>query len=194
MRHPFLLSLERIEGVEGHPLIETATGHLKPKDLFEQYRQSGLGGIPRAELLSHLQDAADVMDYISQENSLQHLDIKPENLLLVGRRAKVADFGLVKDLQDVNSSIIGGLTPVYAAPELFDGRPNVHSDQYSLAIVYQELLTGTAAAVKVGPTASLPPSICTAVRGWTACRPTTSRSSQGPSRRTRCNGFPVAAR
>ena len=38
--------------------------------------------------------------------------------------------------------MIGGLTPVYAAPELFDGRPNVHSDQYSLAIVYQEMLTG----------------------------------------------------
>ena len=35
------------------------------------------------------------------------------------------------------------MTPVYAAPELFDGRPNIHSDQYSLAIVYQEMLTGS---------------------------------------------------
>ena len=60
----------------------------------------------------------------------------------MGGRTKVADFGLVKDLQDVNCSMVGGLTPVYAAPELFDGRPNVHSDQYSLAIVYQEMLTG----------------------------------------------------
>ncbi len=60
----------------------------------------------------------------------------------MGGRIKVADFGLVKDLQDVNCSIISGLTPVYAAPELFDGRPNNHSDQYSLAIVYQEMLTG----------------------------------------------------
>ena len=35
------------------------------------------------------------------------------------------------------------MTPAYAAPELFDGCPGLHSDQYSLAIVYQEMLTGT---------------------------------------------------
>lgn len=142
VRHPFLLSIERIELVDGHLVIVTELASSSMKSLFEQYRQSGLLGIPRVELLVHLGDAADALDYISQEHSLQHLDIKPENLLLVGGRTKVADFGLVKDLQDVRSSIIGGLTPVYAAPELFDGRPTIHSDQYSLAIVYQEMLTG----------------------------------------------------
>ena len=35
------------------------------------------------------------------------------------------------------------LTPIYAPPEVFDGRPSMHSDQYSLAVMYQELLTGT---------------------------------------------------
>ncbi len=142
VRHPFLLSLERIELIDGHLVIvtELATSNLKQE--FEQCRATGLAGLPRNEILSHLQDAADALDYISQEFSLQHLDVKPENLLLVGGRIKVADFGLVKDLQDVNSSMIGGMTPVYAAPELFDGRPSIHSDQYSLAIVYQEMLTG----------------------------------------------------
>ncbi len=143
VRHPFLLSLERIELVGGHLVIVTELASSSLKSLFEQYRQSGLLGIPRQELLAHLGDAADALDYIAQEHSLQHLDVKPENLLLVGGRVKVADFGLVKDLQDVHSSIVGGLTPVYAAPELFDGRPALHSDQYSLAIVYQEMLTGS---------------------------------------------------
>src|SRR5260370_12758245 len=38
---------------------------------------------------------------------------------------------------------MGGLTPIYAPPEVFDARPSRRSDQYSLAIVYQELLTGS---------------------------------------------------
>jgi hypothetical protein len=36
----------------------------------------------------------------------------------------------------------GGATPVYAAPETFEGIITPYCDQYSLAIVYQELLTG----------------------------------------------------
>src|SRR5688500_18667930 len=79
---------------------------------------------------------------MSEQHSLQQLDVKPENLLLVGGRVKVADFGLVKDIHDHTASLMGGLTPVYAPPEVFDGRPSLHSDQYSLAIVYQEVLTG----------------------------------------------------
>src|SRR5262249_58029380 len=37
----------------------------------------------------------------------------------------------------------GGITPRYAAPEACQGGLSPHCDQYSLAIVYQELLTGT---------------------------------------------------
>src|SRR5262249_26828163 len=73
---------------------------------------------------------------------LQHLDIKPQNIFLTHNHVKVADFGLVKDLEGMVASVTGGVTPVYAAPETFDGYVSRFSDQYSLAIVYQELLTG----------------------------------------------------
>src|SRR5262249_19079714 len=54
-----------------------------------------------------------------------------------------ADFGLVKHLErSASSSFLGGVTPLYAAPETFSGKISQHSDQYSLAIVYTELLTG----------------------------------------------------
>lgn len=141
IRHPFLLSLERIEVVDGQLLIVTELADSSVKDRCQECRQAGLPGIPRDELLNHLRDAADALDFLSA-SGLQHLDVKPENLLLVGGRVKVADFGLVKDIQDHTCSMMGGMTPTYAPPELFDGRPNAHSDQYSLAIVYQEVLTG----------------------------------------------------
>jgi serine/threonine protein kinase len=62
---------------------------------------------------------------------------------LIGDRVKVADFGLVKGFDKANASgILGGVTPLYAPPETFLGKITPQSDEYSLAIVYQELLTG----------------------------------------------------
>src|SRR5262249_41294202 len=137
VRHPFLLSLDRFETIDDQVVIvmELAEGSLL--DRFVQCREAGHPGVLRPELLGHLRDAADALDYMNDHHDLQHLDIKPQNLLLVGGRIKVADFGLVKDLQGTSASATGGVTPIYAAPEAFDGRVTRSSDQYSLAIVYQ---------------------------------------------------------
>jgi len=74
------------------------------------------------------------------------LDIKPQNLFLVSNHVKVGDFGLVNSLPGTNGRgpalQLGAITPVYASPEVFQGSLSRHSDQYSLALVYQELLTG----------------------------------------------------
>ncbi len=142
VRHPFLLSLERIEVVDGQLFIVTELADGCLLDRFYECRKKGMKGIPRDELLGHLRDAADALDYMGETHGLQHLDIKPQNLLLVGNRIKVADFGLVKDLAGATATAPGGVTPVYATPEAFDGRVSRYSDQYSLAIVYQEMLTG----------------------------------------------------
>ena len=142
LSHPFLLSLERIEVVGGQLIIVTELAGESLKDRFAECRKSGLPGIERRELLGYLRDAADALDYMSENCGLQHLDIKPENLLIVGSHVKVADFGLVKQLEETSASLVAGLTPIYAAPEVFDFRATPYSDQYSLAIVYQEMLTG----------------------------------------------------
>lgn len=140
--HPFLLSIERIEIVDNQVIIVTELAENSLLDRFEQCRRKGAPGIDRAQLLDFMRDAADALDFLSQKHALQHLDVKPGNLLIIADRIKVADFGLIKDLHDQNQSLVSGLTPTYSAPEIFDGRPDYRSDQYSLAIVYMEMLTG----------------------------------------------------
>ena len=142
LRHPFLLSLERIEIYEGQLVVVTELADKSMADLFNEHVLKGDSGIPRDLILRYTRDAGDALDYMSESHNLQHLDIKPENLLMVSGHVKVADFGLIKDLQNASQSLMQGMTPAYAAPELFDGRPGKFSDQYSLAIVYQEMLSG----------------------------------------------------
>ena len=89
VRHPFLLSLERIDVVDGQMIVITELADMCLKTRFEQCVDSGLDGIPRAELLGYLRDAASALDFISDEFKLQHLDVKPENLLLLSGHIKV---------------------------------------------------------------------------------------------------------
>src|SRR5262245_4007884 len=143
MRHPFVCSTERFEIVEGELVIVMELCDRSLHDLFVECQNAGLIGIPRDDLLRYLRDAAEALDFMNEKHGLQHLDVKPRNLFLVSDRVKVADFGLVKHLERQNmSGLLGGVTPLYAAPETFNSRISDRSDQYSLAIVYMELLTG----------------------------------------------------
>src|SRR5438552_3969778 len=143
VRHPFVLSMDRIEVVNGELVIVMELADKSLHDSFEESLSQGLVGIPHDVLLRYIRDAAEALDHMNEKHGLQHLDIKPRNLFLVSDRVKVADFGLVKHLELSGASgILGAVTPLYAPPETFSGIISDRSDQYSLAIVYQELLTG----------------------------------------------------
>jgi serine/threonine protein kinase len=142
VRHPYLLSLDRIDIVDGRLMIIMELADCNLWDRFRHYRQNGQTGIPRDELLRYMIESAEVLDLMNDTHNLQHLDIKPQNLFLLHQHVKVADFGQVKDLQGAAAEVTGGITPVYAAPETFEGFISKFCDQYSLACVYQELLTG----------------------------------------------------
>lgn len=142
VRHPYILSLERYEVIDGQLIVVMELADRNMWDRYKECRAQGLPGIPREELLCYVEETAEALDLMNREYQLQHLDIKPQNLFLVHNHVKVADFGLVKDLEGSQASVTGGITPVYASPETFDGKVSRFSDQYSLAIVFQELLTG----------------------------------------------------
>jgi eukaryotic-like serine/threonine-protein kinase len=146
IRHPFLLTLERVELIDNDlvMVMELADAHLQ--DRQSECQAIGLPGIPRPELLGYLHDAAEALDHIGLRYGLQHLDVKPANLFILSGHVKVGDYGLVARLTagaGANPVLDRGLTPKYVAPEVLRGQIHPASDEYSLALVYYELLTGT---------------------------------------------------
>lgn len=142
IRHPYLLSIERFEIVEDFLVIVMELADMSLADRFRECVEQGLPGIPRDELLRYMREAAEVLDLMNEQHGLQHLDIKPENLFLSAGHVKVADFGLVQPRNTNLSRTAVVISPPYAPPELFDGRIEPTADQFSLAVTYQELLTG----------------------------------------------------
>jgi serine/threonine protein kinase len=147
LRHPFLLAMDRIEVVEGRLLIVSELADCNLADELARRKSRGHRGLERGQLLSYLREAAEVLDWLNIEHGLQHLDIKPGNLFLVSNHVKVGDFGLMRSVKESKSDTCLGqrvvtTTPRYAPPETTQGVICPCSDQYSLALVYYELLTG----------------------------------------------------
>src|SRR5688572_16088205 len=82
VRHPFVLSMERIDVVAGELLIVMELADKSLHDLMGEYLQAGRPGIPRDLLLGFLADAAEGLDHLIERHNLQHLDVKPKNLFL----------------------------------------------------------------------------------------------------------------
>ncbi len=145
IRHPYILSIERVEIVNGELLIIMELADRNLHQVMEAHQAEGLPGIPRDELLCYFLEVAEALDLMNFQHGLQHLDIKPRNLFLISNHVKVADFGLVNTSSNDDApdqAAKQGITPLYASPEVLQEKVSKYADQYSLAIAYQELLTG----------------------------------------------------
>jgi serine/threonine protein kinase len=146
IRHPQLISVERVERVDGELFVVAELADRSLSGEFERQRGRGRRGIPEAVLLPYLLEAAEVLDALNAEHGLQHLAVTPTNLMLVDGHIKLADFGFLS--APAGATLDGdphwwrGCSLKYAPPELLGGAVSPSSDQYSLAIVYQEMISG----------------------------------------------------
>jgi tetratricopeptide (TPR) repeat protein len=141
LRHPSILPLIDAGMHQGIPYLVTvyaSGGSLR--DLLQEHKEQPL---PLEKGLWILQCLGDALSYAHRQHVV-HRDLKPENILF-GAKGEVflADFGLALALESTQTGYVGSQgTPLYMAPEQFEGLISPRSDQYAFACLAYELLSG----------------------------------------------------
>jgi formylglycine-generating enzyme required for sulfatase activity len=139
IRHAHLLSVFGAWERDRHLIVAMQLAEGSLLDSLRQAAVEGHQGIPRGDLLNYMSEAAEGIDHLNIDRGIQHRDIKPHNLLVVGGSVQVADFGLARLLAHTCATQTGANTPHYAPPESFEEKLTRWSDQYSLAVTYCQL-------------------------------------------------------
>jgi len=157
LNHPNICSVFDTGEVEGHP-------YLVMELLDGQTLKDHIGGKPMSTqtATSIAIQIADALE-AAHAKGIIHRDIKPGNVMLVGRgHVKVLDFGLAKQtgvftgketLTMQTATVPGQLmgTPAYIAPELLQGAAaDARSDLWAFGVVLYQMLSGRLPFV--GPT------------------------------------------
>src|SRR5216683_2286066 len=149
--HPHILPLFDYgeESVSGFLLTYMVMSFRKEGSLAAWLRQHTPKPLTPEHVEHFLQHAADALQH-AHDRQIIHRDVKLSNFLIRGRKEKpdhpdllLADFGIAKfntPIPSVSSAIRG--TPTYMAPEQWKGQAVTATDQYALAVMIYELLTG----------------------------------------------------
>ncbi len=101
--------------------------------------------MPPDRMFSILAQTAVALDY-AHGKGIVHRDVKPANIMIAANgTAKITDFGIAKITASEQFTMTGSIvgTPHYMSPEQVQGQAvDGHSDQFSLAVIAYEMLTG----------------------------------------------------
>ncbi len=149
LQHPNVvqvLDFDRLEDGTPFMVMERLRGRTLRAALRET-QQNGRTWTPANAYAVAAQVAQGLYRAHSHDPSIVHRDIKPENIYLhraegtLESMVKVMDFGIAAVVGERDRQCIG--TPRYMAPEQVAGDPvSPQTDQYALALVVYEMLTG----------------------------------------------------
>jgi tetratricopeptide (TPR) repeat protein len=142
-----------------------------------------MGPLPMTETVGFLRDVAKALAY-AHDHGVAHRDIKPDNILVSGGSATVADFGIAKAISAARGETPGGTltqvgtsigTPAYMAPEQAAADPSTdhRADIYAFGCVAFELLAGRPPFVEKTPQRLLAAQMGTRPQSVSELRPDT---------------------
>ncbi|MFO0950041.1 MAG: serine/threonine-protein kinase [Isosphaeraceae bacterium] len=144
-RHPNVLELFDVRPFDG--VITFVMEYVEGDDLHQvvRGRQKQDRPLPLSEAVRILLDVLDALRVVHRKG-IYHGDLKPSNVLI--RRedgaVKVSDFS-VSRFVGTSGAVDGGEvmgTPMYMAPEVWEGRPTLQSDIFALGVLFYEVITG----------------------------------------------------
>lgn len=149
--HPHLVKTNEVWSVPGYIVINMELADATLLDLMLLYHNDLHQPIDPPQLCRYMWQVGDALDFLNARKhtregrrvGFQHGDVKPNNILLVGETAKLTDHGLATPTHGNTTPCPRQGTREYAAPEIFAGHYTDFSDQFSLAVTYYALRTGT---------------------------------------------------
>ncbi len=149
LTHPQILPLLDSGSIEGDAHAPDQPYFVMPfvagETLRTRIQRDGTLGLE--ETLRIVGEVAEALDF-AHGRGVVHRDVKPENILLLEGHAMVSDFGIARAIgagstRVTSTGVIIG-TPVYMSPEQASGDETIdgRSDQYALACMAYEMLTG----------------------------------------------------
>ncbi len=140
LMHPYIIRILDFDVENGFPFLVM---EYAPNGTLRQRHPKGTR-VPLNIVVSYVKQVADALQYV-HEQGLIHGNVKPANIML-GRNDEVllTDFGAAIMVQSLNAQQTQEIvrTFAYMAPEQIQGHPIPASDQYALAVVVYEWLSG----------------------------------------------------
>lgn len=145
LKHPYILPIYEF-GIDSYfgQLPYLVTEYASNGSLQDMLNRHPNHRLPVSEAISILDQVGQALHYAHQHNII-HLDLKPRNILFnAHNHALLADFGIAiwRAVPAPHSRETVTGTPTYMSPEQFRGDVSRRSDQYSLACIAYQLMTG----------------------------------------------------
>jgi hypothetical protein len=99
------------------------------------------GGLHVNEATAVVLAIAEALAYLHAQR-IVHRDVKPLNVLFVNGQPRLGDVGQARALEHTAARGTKSATPLYAAPEQYEGHVSAKVDVYALGVTAFELLTG----------------------------------------------------